>query len=82
MKSVVEVASSGSWFCSSLSNRFRKSLEEIEDELDDEDVDEDVVLAALDVEETVMARSGCLRRALRGEAPVGRLSLREDRFVK
>jgi hypothetical protein len=66
MKSVVEVAFSGSWFCSSLSKRLRKSLEEIvEDELDDEDVDdedvdEDVVL---DVEDTVMARSGCLRRA-------------------
>jgi hypothetical protein len=35
------------------------------DELDDEDVDDDVVLVVLDVEDTVMARSGCLRRAIR-----------------
>jgi hypothetical protein len=61
MKSVVEVAFSGSWFCNSLSRRLRKSLDEIvEDELDDEDV-EDV---ALDVEETVMARSGGSARAI------------------
>jgi hypothetical protein len=79
MKSVVEVAFSGSWFCSSLSRRLRKSLEEIvEDELDELD-DEDVDDVVLDVEDTVMARSGCLRRAQRGEAPVGRLSLQEDR---
>jgi hypothetical protein len=32
------------------------------DELDDEDVDE--VLVVLDVEDTVMARSGCLHRAI------------------
>jgi hypothetical protein len=59
----------------------RKSLEEIVedalDELDDEDVDD----VALDVEDTVMARSGSFgSRALRaGEAPVGRLSLQEVR---
>jgi hypothetical protein len=85
MKSVVEVAFSGSWFCSSLSKRPRKSLEEIVedelDELDDEDVDEDVVLVVLDVEETVMARSGCLRpRDPRGEAPVVRHRLKK--FVR
>jgi hypothetical protein len=65
MKSVVDVAFSGSWFCSSLSRRLRKSLEEIVedelDELDDEDDEDD----ELDVEETVMARSGCLSCAIR-----------------
>ena len=59
----------------------RKSLDEIVDdeldELDDEDVD-DVVL---DVEETVMARSGGLRpRYPRGEAPVVRHRLKK--FVR
>jgi len=80
---VVEVAFSGSWFCSSLSSRLRKSLEEIvDDELDDVDAEEVVVLAVLDVEdavETVMARSGCSRRGSRDEKPAVRLSLREDR---
>ena len=63
MKSVTLVAFIGSWFCSSLTRRLRKSVDEIvllEDELDDdveEDVEEDVPVDEL-VEETVMANSG------------------------
>src|SRR5581483_5211318 len=81
MKSVVEVAFSGSWFCSSLSKRLRKSLEEmVEDELDEVD-EEDAELVAFDVEETVMVRSGSLRpRYPRGEAPVVRHRLKK--FVR
>src|SRR4051812_16044079 len=62
MKSVVEVAFSGSWFCSSLTSRLRKSLE-VSDELDD--VLEDVVVVAVVAElvaETVIRNSGFLAR--------------------
>ena len=80
MKSVVEVAFSGSWFCSSLSKRLRKSLDEIAGEELDE-LDEDAEFDVLDVEETVMARSGGLfPRDPRGEAPVVRHRLKK--FVR
>jgi hypothetical protein len=60
MKSVVEVAFSGSWFCSSLTSRLRKSLE-VSDELDDVLDDDDVVVVAVVAElvaETVIRNSG------------------------
>jgi hypothetical protein len=66
MKSVTLVAFIGSWFCSSLTSRLRKSADVIvpvEEELD-EDV-EDVEDVAVDevVEETVMANSGSAHSA-------------------
>src|SRR5690242_2937303 len=62
MKSVTLVAFIGSWFCSSLTSRLRKSADVIaplEEELDDdvEDVPVDEV-----IEETVMANSGSAHR--------------------
>ncbi|GIQ74162.1 hypothetical protein BraRD5C2_26010 [Bradyrhizobium sp. RD5-C2] len=59
MKSVVLVAFSGSWFCSSLTSKLRKSVELIPidalvDELDDEL--EAAEAAAEVAEETVMTR--------------------------
>ncbi|BBB98359.1 hypothetical protein BE61_37990 [Bradyrhizobium elkanii USDA 61] len=64
MKSVVLVAFSGSWFCSSLTRRLRKSVELIPiDALDDElDVAE---VAAEVAEETVMTRLSSPRDARR-----------------
>jgi predicted RNA-binding protein len=62
MKSVELVGSSGSWVCSSLTSRFRKSLEVSEEVVDDEEdvaaveVTDDAVVAA-----TVMADSGSFR---------------------
>ncbi|GAB7002229.1 hypothetical protein JCM18382A_69970 [Bradyrhizobium sp. 17-4] len=58
MKSVVLVAFSGSWFCSSLTSRLRKSVELIPidalvDELDEPEAAE---VAAEVAEETVMTR--------------------------
>jgi len=63
MKSVVEVAFSGSWFCNSLTSRLRKSLD-VRDELDDVLDDDDVVVLAVVVEltaETVIRNSAFLR---------------------
>src|SRR3954469_23163829 len=62
MKSVVEVAFSGSWFCNSLTSRLRKSLDvsvELDDVLDDDDVVVVAVVAEL-VAETVIRNSGFL----------------------
>jgi hypothetical protein len=55
MKSVTLVAFIGSWFCSSLTRRLRKSVDEIvlfEDELDD-DVEDEVAVDEV-VEDTVI----------------------------
>ena len=54
MKSVVEVAFSGSWFCSSLTSRLRKSVELSELEALDDDVEVVAVVAADVAEDTVM----------------------------
>jgi hypothetical protein len=63
MKSVVLVALSGFWFCSSLVSRVRKSVELSED--DELDVDDAVVAVdAVVADETVMANSGSLRREM------------------
>jgi hypothetical protein len=59
-RSVVEVASSGFWFWSSLTSRLRKSLE-VSVELDDVLDEDDVVVVAVDAElvaETVIRSSG------------------------
>jgi hypothetical protein len=62
MKSVTLVAFIGSWFCSSLTSKLRKSVDDIvvEDELEDE-VADDVAVVEL-VAETVMANSGISAR--------------------
>lgn len=65
MKSVVEVAFSGSWFCSSLTSRLRKSLD-VNDDAEDELDDDDVVVVAVETElvaETVIAHPGSRRPA-------------------
>jgi hypothetical protein len=74
MKSVELVGSSGSWVCSSLTSRFRKSLEVSEEVVDDEEdvaveVTDDAVVAA-----TLMADSG----SFRARRAFGN---RSDRFV-
>ena len=59
-RSVVEVASSGFWFWSSLTSSVRKSLD-VSVELDDVLDDDDVVVVAVDAElvaETVIRNSG------------------------
>ncbi|GLR85094.1 hypothetical protein GCM10007857_18040 [Bradyrhizobium iriomotense] len=48
MKSVVEVAFSGSWFCSSLTSRLRNSFD-VNEEVDEE-LDDDVVVVAVEVD--------------------------------
>ncbi len=74
-KSVVEVASSGFWFWSSLTSRLRKSLDvsvELDDVLDDDDV-----VVAVDAElvaETVIRKLRLSRAA--GDKDVGRRRLK------
>jgi hypothetical protein len=65
MKSVTLVAFIGSWFCSSLTSRLRKSADVIVPV--EEELDEDVEDVAVDevVEETVMANSGSAHSARR-----------------
>ena len=63
MKSVVLVALSGFWFCSSLVSSVRKSFEVSDDDGFD-DVDAKVVVDADVADETVMANSGSLRREM------------------
>jgi hypothetical protein len=63
IKSVVLVASSGFWFCNSLVSSVKKSVEVSED--DGFGVVDAKVLVDADVtDETVMANSGSLRRAM------------------
>jgi hypothetical protein len=60
MKSVVLVAFSGSWFCSSLTSRLRKSVElSVEDTLDATEDEVDVEVA----DETVMTNLSSSRCA-------------------
>jgi hypothetical protein len=77
-KSVVEVAFSGSWFCSSLTSRLRKLVELIaEDELD---AAAELALEPDVTDETVMADSGRLRRCSARRKGVGVGFGREDRL--
>jgi hypothetical protein len=66
---VVDVAFRGSWFCSSLISKERKSVDVIV-ELDEDAVDDDVLVVAVETElvaDTVIRNSGLSARLLRCE---------------